>query len=217
MSETIPDPNMVAVPRSQFDLMQRSTALLDQMLGGPDAAAAEDLVKKHNPHAVFPNRANREALLAPVNEAIERVRAETRAEVEAAKAEAKAVSDKWAAREAAEAEAAQQRQTAAITDQINAVKSKRGFSDDMMGKVLDRMRTQNSPDVEAAAAWVAESIPKPLPASGHDYLPSQVDVFGSSDPANEAWKQLHDNPSGWQTQELRNIVKDPEFLRLGNQ
>ena len=72
--------------------------------------------------------------------------------------------------------------------------------------------------VDAAAAWVAESIPKPLPTSGHDYLPSTVDVFGSSatDPATTAWKGLHENAQQWQTEELRAIVRDPEFLRLGN-
>jgi DNA anti-recombination protein RmuC len=219
MSETNADPNLVTINRRDAELWQKSTALLDKMLGDPTTApAAEDLIKKLNPQAVFPGRASREALLAPMLGEVEKVRTENKAEIEAANARATALQERLDARDAREAEAAQKAQEASLTAQLQSIQSRRGFSEETMQKVLDRMREQNNPDVDAAAAWVAESIPKPLPATGHDYLPSTVDVYGSaSDPTGTMWETLHQNPSKWQTDQLRAIVKDPEFLRLGNQ
>jgi hypothetical protein len=210
MSEalTAHDPNFVTMSREQADLMQRAAGLVDRMLGDPSVAPqAEEIIKKVNPNAVFPNRASREALLAPVNEMVTQVRTETAAQIEAANARAAAIEAKWAAREEKESAAAAAAEQAALEQRVLAIQTKRGFSQETMDKVLARMRDQNNPDVESAAAFVAESIPKPLPASGHDYLPSQVDVYGG----------ITENPTGWQTQELRNIVRDPEFLRLGQQ
>jgi hypothetical protein len=209
----------VTVPRETAELWQRSVALIDRMLGDPAVAPqAEDLIKRVNPNAVFPARASREALMAPVNEAVEKVRADTDARVKAAEESAAAIQARLDAREAREAEAAAAAETNALQTRLTEIQSRRGFSEETMQKVLARMREQNNPDVDAAAAWVAEGIPKPLPASGYDFLPSQVDVYGGiTDSANKAWDGLRENPSGWQTQELRNIVKDPEFLRLGQQ
>ena len=213
------DPNTVQVLRSQADLWQRSTALLDRMLGDPvDAPAVEAIIAKHNPQAQFPARAAREAITTPLMGEVDKVRAETAAQLETertARTELQARLDK---READELAAAQRAQDSALTDQINAIKTRRGFSDETMERVLNRMRETNNPDVDSAAAWVAESIPKPLPATGHDYLPSQVDVYGGiTDDANKAWDGLRQDPTKWQTQELRDIVRDPEFLRLGQQ
>ena len=218
MSETLtPDPNAVPVSREQYELMRRSTALLDAMLGHPvHAPAIETIVKDLNPSAVFPARAAREAIVTPLMGEVQKVREETAAQVKAAEDRSAALQARLDARETKEAEATAKQQEAALTDHLKSIQAKRGFSEETMQKVLDRMREQNNPDVDAAAAWVAESIPKPLPATGHDYLPSQVDVFGSADPANKAWESLHQNPSKWQTDELRSIVRDPEFLRLGN-
>lgn len=219
MSEAATDPNFVTVPRSQAELWQRSTVLLDRMLGDPvDAPTIEDIVKKHNPDAVFPGKAAREAIVTPLMGAVEKKAAELQAKLDAEAEKTTALQKRWDDREAAEAE---QRAKIAETDlenRIKGIQAKRGFSDETMTRVLDRMREQNNPDVDAAAAWVAESIPKPLPATGRDFLPSTVDVYGSSanDPKETAWKNLHENPTQWQTEELRSIVKDPEFLRLGN-
>ena len=219
VADTAPPADTVTVSRSQADLWQRAAGLVDKLLGDPALAPdAEALISRANPQAVFPARASREALMAPVKGEIERIRAESKAELEAALARTAALETKLTERETREAAAAQAQSDAQMLAQLKAVQSKRGFSEEKMQEVLTRMKEQNNPDADAAAAWVAESIPKPLPAAGHDFLPSTVDVYGSSeDPATTAWKGLHENPTGWQTQELRNIVKDPEFLRLGQQ
>lgn len=198
------NPNTVVVPRDQYDLHQRSAAILANLLGDARTAAeAEKLVATINPNAQFPGRAQREAVMQPVMAELEKERS-ARAALEA----------KITARETAEAEAAQRAQEEALTARLANVQKARGFSEEAMQRVIGRMRDQNNPDVDAAAAWVAESVPKPAPATGHDFLPSTVDVYGS-DGTDEKWKALHDNPQRWQTAELRNIVNDPEFLRLG--
>lgn len=220
MSESNTDPNLVTVRRDQADLWQRSTQLLDRMLGHPvHAPMAETIIKELNPDAVFPARAAREAIVNPLMGEVEKVRTESAALLEAERAERAALQKRLDDRDAREAEVAKKQEEDSLTNRISAIQSRRGFSDETMQKVLERMREQNNPDVDAAAAWVAESIPKPLPTTGHDYLPSVVDVYGSSasDPKETAWKGLHEDAQKWQTNELRAIVTDPEFLRLGNQ
>ena len=218
MSDSTPDPNMVTVSRADVELWQKSTHLLNRMLGDPvDAPVLEKIVEKHNPQAVFPGRAAREAIVTPLMSAVDQRAAELQAKLDAESEARTALQARVDARDEAEAQAKAKAEESALENRIKSIQSKRGFSDEVMTRVLDRMREQNNPDVDAAAAWVAESIPKPLPASGNDFLPSTVDVYGSSasDVKETAWKNLHENPTQWQTNELRSIVKDPEFLRLG--
>jgi len=194
----------IQVPKDQHDLHLKSASILSQMLGDPRTAAdAERIVATINPSAQFPERSRREALLQPAM-----------AELEKERAAREALEARLTARETKEAEREQRSQEDALSARLNAVRDRRGFSDETMQKVIERMRAQNNPDVDAAAAWVAESVPKPPPATGHDFLPSTVDVYGSQG-SDEKWKSLHDNHDRWLTQELRDISRDPEFIRLG--
>jgi hypothetical protein len=190
--------------RTPAEIAQQSVNLLNQLLGDPRTAPdAEKLIQTINPKAEFPYRQQREAVLQPVMSELEKERARVAA-----------LEEKWNAREAAEAARETKRQEDELLARMEQVKSKRGFSDDAMQRVMDRMRQNNNPDVEAAAAWVAESAPKAPPASGYDYLPNTVDAWGSAS-GDEAWKSLHEDPQKWLTSELRSIVRDPEFTRLG--
>jgi len=195
----------IQVPRSQYDLHANAATLLNKLLTNPKVAPkAEELIAQVNPNATFPGREIREAYLEPVN-----------ARFEQEKAAREALQKRLDDREAAEAAARQKAQEDAMMDRLNALKTKRGFSDELVTKVMERMRDQNNPDVDAAAALVAESIPKPSAASGLDYLGGNVDVYGSAS-GDSAWEGLHKDPTNWLTQELRNIAHDPEFARLGN-
>lgn len=200
---------VIEVPAEQHDLHLRSAQLLTQLLADPRTAEqAEQLVQTINPDAKFPARERREAITKPVLDRIE-------AEAAARKAQAQALEDKLAAIEAEKAQAAQQAREQELLDRLNAVKAKRGFSDEMMEKVISRMREQNNPDVDAAAAFVAESIPKAPPASPYaDILPTTVDPYGANS-GDEKWAALHKDPNRWLTDELRSIATDPQFARLG--
>lgn len=198
------NPNTVIVDRGQHELASKSAELLSKMLGDPRTAArAEELVSQINPDAKFPQRDMRNAILQPVE-----------ARLEAEQTARKALEDRLNARDAADAEARTARDQDAMMTRISAVKAKRGFSDDAMEQVIQRMRDNNNPDVEAAAAWVADTLPKPGPATGHDYLGGSVDVFGSQS-ETEQWKGLTANPDKWLTNELRTIARDPDFARMG--
>jgi hypothetical protein len=195
----------VVVPHRDYDIAMRSRNLLNSLLSNPKhAPALEAMVAEENPEAKFPKRAEREAMYAPI-----------RSELEAEREARKALEARLQAREEAEAAAERKSQENALLDKMNSIRAKRGFSDETMDRVVARMREQNNPDIDAAAAWVSETLPKPAPAVGYDYLPSTVDVFGSAT-ADKAWEGLHRDPDRWQTDELRAIVRDPEFLRLGN-
>jgi hypothetical protein len=196
----------VSVPRGTYDLHARTAALLDRLLGDPRTAAqAEELIATVNPEAKFPHREQREALLAPALKALDE---------EAKKRQA--LEDKWTAREKAEQEAHEKAQETDLGKRLDAVRDKRGFSEDAMQKLMQRMRDQNNPDVDAAAAWVAEQSPRPGPQVGvNDFLPRTIDTYGANS-GDKAWEGLHKNPDGWLTDELRAIAADPEFHRLGN-
>lgn len=199
MSETI------SVPTADWELASRAHSLLNTLLTRPDTApSVEDAIAKANPSAKFPGREAREAQYAPVLSEIEKERGE-RVKLQ----------ERLDARDVAEAEAKQKHQEDDLLARMSSIKSKRGFSDEMMDKVVARMRDKNNPDIDAAAAWVSESVPKPGPVVGHDFLPSTVDAFGTAS-KDKAWEGLHTNPDKWQTDELRAIVRDPEFLALGN-
>lgn len=202
MSDTNVD--IISIPRERHELFARSAALLDNMLTDPRTAdQAESLVQLVNPQAKFPMRERREAIAAPFMGELEKER-KAREALEA----------KIAAREEREAAEAQAKHEAALLERMEKVKAKRGFSDEMMQRVMDRMRDNNSPDVEGAAAFVAESVPKPAPATGHDFLPTTVDPYGATS-GDEKWKALHANSDQWLTNELRAISRDPEFAKLG--
>lgn len=202
--------NHIVVAKDQHDIHVRSAQLLTQLLGDPRTAArAEELVAQINPQAKFPMRDAREAVLEPV-----------RGELEKERKAREALEARLAAREEREAAAERQRQEDDMLARMEAIKSKRGFSDDLMQKVIDRMRANNNPDVDAAAAYVAESVPKPGPALGNDFLPQHVDPLGLNGNKDYYDGLMDTGPQGadrWLDKTLRNMVRDPEFARLGNQ
>jgi hypothetical protein len=187
------------------DSVRQAAALLERMLVDPRTAPdAERLVSQLNPQAQFPNRQQREAVLAPVMTELEKERARVAA-----------LEAKWQAREEAEAAREAKRHEDELVSRMEAVKRQRGLSDEAMDRVMSRMREKNNPDVEAAAAWVVESAPKPPPATGYDYMPDTLDPYGTHS-GDEKWAALRKDPKDWQTNEVKSILRDPEFLRLGN-
>ena len=195
----------IAVSRERATALLGMEDLLERLLQNPNTAPkAEEIISQVNPDAKFPYRERREAFFGKMNEELEKERTAR-----------KALEDKIAAREAKEAADATVQSEARMVAALEAEKAKRGFSDEMMQRVMDRMRDNNNPDVAAAAAFVAESVPKPPPAQGYDFLPTTVDTYGSVS-GDDKWKKLHANSDQWLTDELRSIARDPEFARLGN-
>jgi hypothetical protein len=195
MSET------VSVPAGDWELAQRAHNLLNNLLTNPGTApSVEDAIAKVNPNAKFPGREAREAQYAPV-----------RSEIETERAERLALQKRLDDRDAKEAADREKNAEDTLLARMSSIKSKRGFSDEMMDKVVSRMREQNNPDIDAAAAWVSESLPKPGPVVGHDFLPSTVETYGS-ETSDKKWEGLEKNPQQWMDNDIRKIVRDPRFI-----
>lgn len=188
----------VTLPKAQAEVQAKSFALLDTLLRNPKTArTVEDQIRQVSPDAQFPARDLAESYLAPHLERLT-----------AAEADAKAARAELAADRA-------EREQAALTDKytrrLDTAQKKYGFDDAARDQVLQRMRDNNSPDVEAAAAFVNESIPKPPPMNrsiADGFVPAKVDLYGSQS-KDKAWENLHANPDKFFDDEVRAIMSDP--------
>jgi len=189
-----PDNDQVTLPKATADVYQRSAALLDKLLGTPDTALeAERLIKRVNPEAKF----ERSEIAALYTKPIQDELATTREELAALKKQAE---EERAAR-------AEHDREAKLMERLTKAQRKHGFDEATMTKVMERMREQNNPDVEAAAAFIAESVPKPAPVAGNNTFPGTLDVYGTQSKSEE-FKGFHDN---WRTAfdgEVRKILAD---------
>jgi hypothetical protein len=194
MSET------VTLPKAQAETQYAAAALLDKLLRDPKTArVTEDQIRQVNPNATFPGRDLAESYVAPAV-----------AEAAAARAEAKAAREEL---EKDRAERAEATQIAKLEGRLEAARKKYGWADDTIAQqVLKRMQEQNSPDVDAAAAWVNESLPKPPPVNrgNTDYLPQTVDLYGSQS-RDKQFEKLHDKPWSYFDDEVRSVLNDPSL------
>jgi len=197
MSGTV-NPDHVAVPRATHDLQSRAAGLLDTLLRNPKTARdAAKLVREVNPDAQFPTLDLAESYAAPLRAEIDETR-------KVAQAATKAL-------EEFQAKQAEKEQVADLTTRLTKAREKYGFDDAKAEEVLKRMRDQNNPDLEAAAAYVYDQTPKPpptTPRTSDNYLPSKVDLYGSVS-RDEQWKKLHDNPQQFFDDEVRAVLNDP--------
>lgn len=135
-----------------------------------------------------------------------------REELAALKAEREA---EKAAREADKAKEAEDKAQATLEAAISAARSKYALNDEGFEKMVERMKaTGNIADAEAAAAWVAQSQPKPA-APGPSWAPADLNLFGASQESQDAKvRLLHTNPERFFDQEVMDILnefrEDPE-------
>lgn len=194
MSET------VTLTKAQAEFQGATAALLDKLLRDPKTARkAEDLIREVNPAAQFPGRDLAESYVAPAL-----------AEAAAARAEAKEAKDALAADKAERAEAAQ---VAKLEGRLEAARKKYGWADDTIAQqVLKRMQEQNNPDVDSAAAYVNELLPKPPPVNrgNTDFSPQHVDLYGSQS-RDKQYEKLHDKPWSYFDDQVRDVLNDPSL------
>ncbi len=185
-------------PNPQAELHARAANLLENLLHNPKTARqAEDLIKLVNPDAKFPARDLADSYAAPV--------------IEEAKAATKLAKETADALAADKAERDEQRRISDYTDRLAKAQQKYGFDDKARDAVLQRMKEHNNPDIESAAAYVYDQLPKPPPVNARNtdsYLPSKVDLYGSVT-RDEKFKKLHDNPQQYFDDEVRAVLNDP--------
>lgn len=194
MSDTATRP----APDPKLALAVKAAQLLDKLVTDPEhGAAAKRMIKKINPEANFPEVDIEDRVTAAVAE-----------RTAAFDAKVKAWEDKQAERDKAAEDA---RIESDFAKRLDAVKGRYRLTDEGVDKIIERMRAQNSPDVEAAAAWLNEQTAKPAPPPGSNLLPSTLDLWGTQS-KDEAFKALHDNPMSYFDREVRAVLAD-ESLR----
>jgi hypothetical protein len=91
--------------------------------------------------------------------------------------------------------------------QIEAARRSYSLTDEGFNKMLDRMKEQNNPDAEAAAAWVASKTPAPI--KGPTWAPQDLNLFGSKT-EEEGMRELHNDPVGYQDRQIAEFLKNPD-------
>ena len=99
-----------------------------------------------------------------------------------------------------------------LRERLESVKTLYGFTEEGMQTVIKRMRDQNNPDVEAAAAYVNGLAPKPSPVKSSGLFPTKLNPFGAADLSDDpAIKKLHTDPMAFMEEEA--IAVMDEFAR----
>ena len=190
-----PTPATVAVSPQQLGAFQRAANALDKLLGDPKLGRqVRATVKEAMPDVDFSKFTAQEQM------------------EDAIAAATKTLTDKVAELEAKQAErdkkADEDKQFADFSTRVTAAVKQHRLTDEGMQKMIERMKEQQSSDVEAAAAWVAEQAPKPQSPQPSNIFPGKVDAWGtqSKDPQFE---KLHKDPMGYLDDVVRETLSDP--------
>jgi hypothetical protein len=212
MSETLAKPadtatgDNVPVPRGQYNLGVAALKVLDGLLTAPDSRpTVEKLIKEKFPDAKFADSDLFDSRSKPLRDQIEAESAARKALEQQITDMKKVDQDRLDAIEADKKAAKEKEFESDIASRLDAVKKKYGFQQEALEAVWKRMQEKNNPDVEAAAAFVSETTRKPPPLTGPNYLPQQLNVYGSHEKV-DAYEQLHRDPWGYFDGQVRDIV-----------
>lgn len=189
----------VTVSKAAWDTLTNIKAMMDNTWDDKDTGAPlRALLKKKYPNLKTPEDIT-DSVVAPIN-----------ARAEAAEKTAKETQDRL---DKFLAESKDKEDTTTLRSELSAAQKKFGLDDEGLTKVMQRMKDKSNPDVEAAAAWVASSAPKPQPIADHGISSISADLFGTTkkDPNYEALQTGGDpfRPGGWFDQEAIKILNEP--------
>lgn len=94
-----------------------------------------------------------------------------------------------------------------LDKKLKTAQKKYSLTDEGMSKAIERMKTQGHTDIDAAASWVVGQEPKAKPASAPNYLPQNMNLYGSNK-EDEQWKRLNENPISFFDEEVSTILND---------
>jgi len=178
----------------------KSVEVLAKLLKDPKlGSSVKRAIKAIEPNANFPELDAEDQFVAPVREEVAGVRKEVSGLAERLDKLIQQGSDRDA-------------ETALRAD-FDAVQKKYGFTDDGLQKVMERMKAKNSPDVEAAAAFIAESLPRarPATATGTNHLPESFNLktmMGGGDDSDARATAVSKDPWAFFDAEVRDILND---------
>ena len=174
---------------------QRSASLLEDLWNDPEYGPAIRARAKKK----FPDIRTPEDTLSPVVSAID--------------AKHKALEDKFTALQKSYddrlSKEADETSFRALQTKVDSAVAKFGLTDEGRTKMLDRMKeTGNLSDPDAAAALIAHASP-PVVASGPNWAPKKLDLFGSAR-KDEKFEALHRDPMAFMDSELEEFAANPD-------
>lgn len=175
----------VEVPAQRLALLEKVERLANGLFNDPKhGMAVKSAFKEKYPDAILPEvdafnaaRAVKQEVVAAVDDRIKGLNDTMNKFIEESKIERQKANDA--------------RENADFSQAIKDAQNKYRLTDEGMQAAFQRMKDQNNPDVESAAAWVASNISKAEPVSGSGYSP--INPFGINQPDTH-YELLNKNP-----------------------
>jgi len=189
----------VTISKAAYETLMKIKSMMDGAWDNKDTGAAfRKILKQVNPDLKIPDELA-ESAIAPVKTEIEDTRKQVKGLAERL--------DKFLS------ENKDEKDTAALRKDLADAQKKYGLDEEGMTKVMQRMKDKNNPDVEAAAAFIAASAPKPQPLADHGLNSVGADLFGTTRKEDD-YAELHTGgdpfkPGGWFDKQAIKIMNEP--------
>lgn len=204
MSETHADPaaaptgDLVQIPKDQYELMVRSTRLLQSAWNHTEhGEAARRLLNKVDPTIPIPEQIGdriADSRLKPLEDRIGSIDEQIKKLAEDYESGKKEREDNSARDD--------------LLKRLDAVKDKFRFSDEGMELVRKRMLDQKSADVEGAAAFIAAENAQPPEPADAGLFPRKANLFGVTGGGDDDIAALHKDPLAWQDNMLSEMLRE---------
>lgn len=177
--------DIVEVPAARYALLEKVEKLANGLFNDPKhGMTVKAAFKEKYPDAILPEVDAFNAAKAVKEEVIGAVDTRLKSMNETME---KFIDEQKADRE----KASKEREEADFSRAIKDAQDRYRLTDAGMQAAFERMKAQNNPDVEAAAAWVASNITKAEPVAGSGYSP--INPFGINQPEAH-YDLLNKNP-----------------------
>jgi hypothetical protein len=185
---------MAEISDTELAVKNRAVALLDRMWNDPkEGMSFKKRVKELIPDAKIPELDIVEGATAPIL-----------ASLEEQKKASKALADRLDNWEQSQKDTKEEN---ALQARLDRAKKQYSFTPDGMLKLIERMKSENSADVEATAAWVASQEKKAKPITDSALMPSALNLFGSNS-EDDTWAELNKDPVKWADRELVKMINE---------
>lgn len=188
---------MVEVSKSEMDILRNAHSMLNKLYNHPDKAMDFKRLVKDAGYKV-PELDTIERVTKPYDEKLGGLADENK--------KLKERLDKW---ENDNLNAKEERE---LSSQLEAIKKEHGFDDEGMQKVIKRMQEKKNPDVESAAAWVKNSMPKPkITTNSNNFSASKFkgsNLTGGGEEGEKAWNTLMKDANTGGDEFFNSVVED---------
>lgn len=187
----------VEVSKKELDILRNAHSMLDKLYNHPEKAMEFKKLAKEAGYKV-PELDTIERVTKPYDDKLSGLSEENK--------KLKERLDKW---ESDNLNAKEERELSA---QLESIKKEHGFDDEGMQKVIKRMQDKKNPDVESAAAWVKNQMPKPqITTSSNNFSASKfkgASLTGGGEEGEKAWNTLLKDANTGGDEFFNSVVND---------